>query len=279
MDTRNSAMVAGVYLVGILIVVLVCWGYYSYERPEVSPSLAGFNEQSGGPVRSNSRPAPLESATYYHAALAKANQSLRDLQVSLASSRDRLEKQSQTIKKKNAECQALKDELDQTFTLILNLLAEDSKEDSTARQSANQAKTKVEAELEQLIASLKQSEVLGSEQKQQLAQLRADLKRTDEQLMTVQEQSELELAAVLAEKKTSETAAIEIIARCGMTAVPILTERLNDERFEVRRFAVKALGAIGPDAQESLAAVRRLLTDPEPSVREEAQRAVDAITE
>jgi HEAT repeat protein len=68
--------------------------------------------------------------------------------------------------------------------------------------------------------------------------------------------------------------ATEVIARCGITAVPVLVERLSDERVEARRWAAKALGAIGPEAQEANTPLRRLLSDPDQTVREEAKRAL-----
>jgi hypothetical protein len=278
MDTRNSALVVGLYLAGVVVIALIGLGYYSYQQPQAAPApLPNLNQQpvarpgwklAPDPVRS------LPSAPYFHAQLAKEKQILREQQESLAESRALLEKHTAALKQKNAECQVLKAELDQSFLLILTLLADDSRNASAKGESAQRAKAKLEAELARLMDSLEQSEILSNQQERQLTKLRTDLQRTDLELAAIQEQSELELTALLAERRTFESVVTEIIARCGMSAIPLLVERLADERVEVRRWAVKALGRIGPEAQEAEAAMRRLLTDPEPSVREEAQRAV-----
>ncbi len=278
MDTRNSAMVAGLYLAGVVVIVGASLAYYTYERSRVGPPavLDVLDLKDSRGVKP--QPGQQASAPYYHATHAKANQTLHELQSSLAVSRDVLEKRTAALNQKNAECQSLKAELDQSFMLILNLLADESSDTSAISESTKLAKSKLEAELAQLIESLNQSEVLGAEQERQLAKLRADLLRTDLELAVVQEQSELELAALLTEKKAFEAAVNEVVARCGPGAVPALVDRLADERLEVRRWAAKALGAIGPEAQEGTAALRRLLSDPDSTVREEAQRALTSIS-
>ena len=279
MDTRNSAIVVGLYVVGGAIIAAVALGYFAYERSSKPSVLAVNFEDSDGRRKGRGFQGGYASADYYHASLVKANQSLRELQTSLAASRDKIEKQNRTIHQKNSECQALKEELNGTFTLLINLLADESSDVATTRESANQAKTKVEAELDRLLDALKQAEVLGAEQQQQLTRLRTDLLRADQELANVYEQSELEISAVVAERKSFEMAVTEIVAQCGAAAVPVLVDKLKDGRVEVRRWAVKTLGVMGPDAQEVLDVIGSLASDPDSTVREEARRAIAAISE
>lgn len=279
MDTRNSTLVVGLYILGGAIIAAVALGYFAYERSSTPAAFVANFDDSDVNRKGTGFHGVYASADYYHASLAKANQTLRELQTSLTASRDKIETQNRTIHQKNSECQALKEELNETFTLLINLLADESSDGTTTRESANRAKTKVEAELGRLLDALKQAEVLGAEQQQQLTRLRTDLLRADQELANVYEQSELEMSAVVAERKSFEAAVTDIVAQCGAAAVPVLVEKLKDERVEIRRWAVKVLGAIGPEAQEALDVIGSLVSDPDSTVREEARRAIAAISE
>src|SRR6185436_14498570 len=94
MDTRNSALVVGLYLAGVVIIVLVCLGYYRYERPVAAHSMLVDLTDNNRRATPMNPPTNRPLSANYHTALVKANQSLRELQSSLAASRDVLEKQA-----------------------------------------------------------------------------------------------------------------------------------------------------------------------------------------
>ncbi len=60
-------------------------------------------------------------------------------------------------------------------------------------------------------------------------------------------------------------------------AVPLLTDVLRDPRSIIRLQAVKALGAIGSDAQPALPTLRRLANDPDVSIRDATTAAIQSI--
>lgn len=274
MDTRTSAMVVGLYVAGIAIIVAVGWGYYAFERRQASsvpPEQVNFPPATRSPAN---YPAP---ATYYQAARAKADESLRHLRESLAESQKLLELRNQALTKKNAECQSLKEELDQSFTIILNLLAEDSSNANQfeeSAQSADRARSKLESELARLIETLNQAESLGTEQAQQLSRLRGDLLQADMEFAMLRDQAEMEVSSLIMERSNFESLVNEVLARCGPAAVPVVAERLEDDRVEVRRWAARTLGVFGLDALAAADSLRRAVSDPDTVVREEAQRSL-----
>jgi hypothetical protein len=271
-------MVVGLYVAGIGIIVAVAWGYYAFERRQAS-SVA--TEQINLPRPTTRAPASYPApATYYQAARAKADESLRHLRESLAESQKLLEQRNQALTKKNAECQSLKQELDQSFMIILNLLAEDSSNSNQleeSAQSAAHARSKLESELTRLIEALNQAESLGAEQDQQLSRLRGDLLQADMEFAVLRDQAEMEVASLIMERSNFESLVNGVLVRCGPAAVPVVAERLEDERVEVRRWAARTLALFGLDALAAADSLRRSLSDPDAAVREEAQRSIQIL--
>lgn len=62
-------------------------------------------------------------------------------------------------------------------------------------------------------------------------------------------------------------------------AVPVLTELLAEASLDVRSLAACALKEIGPDAKAAVPALRRLLDDPNPDMREYAKSPMAAINQ
>lgn len=274
MDTRNRAMVVGVYLLGVVVLVAVAFGYYSYRRSIAERSLISDVKLNAEIESRLGRRVP---APQYVTTFNKASQSQRDLQSSLTMTRDVLEKRTLALNQKNAECKALKAELEESFMMILSLLAEESTSKPADSDSAKQAKAKLDSEVARLKEALAKSELLDAEQERQLAQLQSDLMQTDLELAAIQQQSKRELDVLLSEKEVLESTASDLAAHCGVIAVPPLIHLLTDERVEVRRWAAKTLGAIGPEAQEADVALHLLLSDPDKTVRTQAERALKAI--
>lgn len=276
MDTRNSVLVVAVYLAGGVVVLVMGLGYFAYQRSLVDSrgmlNLADDNRLEGS-VHHRALTAK------FAAAATKSGPSLRELQSSLAATREMLEKSRTALNQRNEECRLLKDELDESFSLILNLLLDESRRDVELSDSSERAQVKLENELAHLRESLDRSERLDAERERQFSQFQIELIQADLQLAMIDQESQRELDGLAAEKRTLEDITSALIARCGEVAVPWLIELLADERVEVRRWSVRALGEIGPEARDAIPMLHEFLADPDSEVRTRAKRALAAITE
>jgi HEAT repeat protein len=99
----------------------------------------------------------------------------------------------------------------------------------------------------------------------------------DLEVALIQQEAKRELDGLTAEKLNLEKVSTQVIARCGMMAVPLLIDLLPDERVEVRRWSAVTLGAIGPDASQAIPVLQELLADPDAAVRMHAQQALRSI--
>lgn len=79
-------------------------------------------------------------------------------------------------------------------------------------------------------------------------------------------QAEL-LSALGSEEKFVRRLAAEAVATMNVEALPLLVKRLGDADGRVRGAAARGLGLLGVQARSSADALKRLLADPEPSVR------------
>jgi HEAT repeat protein len=175
------------------------------------------------------------------------------------------------LNRKAAECQALKAELDESFALILSLLADETRQDSKTKAKD------LESELARLQEAIYKSEALSFQQDQQLVELQAEIMQNTLDLAATQQEAKLELDALSAEHETLDAAARSVIERAGAASVPALIDLLTDQSVEIRKWAAQCLGTIGPDAAEAQAPLQDLLSDPEPAVRTAAQRAIASI--
>src|SRR5438132_797721 len=72
-------------------------------------------------------------------------------------------------------------------------------------------------------------------------------------------------------------AAQDLLLKLGPESVRPLERALSDPSFRVRRRAAEVLAALSPVARDSASDLVGLLTDPQPDVREAAQKALYAI--
>ena len=63
----------------------------------------------------------------------------------------------------------------------------------------------------------------------------------------------------------------------GKLAVPELVQALDDEDRDVRRYAARALGDIGPEAREAVPKLTNLLHDEDRLVRNASRKALARI--
>jgi hypothetical protein len=271
MDTRNSVLVVGVYLLGAAIIVGVAIAYYAYER-STNPTAWEVADSGEDP---GLRPHVITGR--YAATVSKSSPTMRELQASLAATRSKLDKSTTALNQKNAECRALQDELDRSFALLLNLLEGETAKAGNTAETVTQSREKLEAELARLKVSLDRSESLETDRERQLVELQVELVKADIELAMIQAEAGRELEVLTSEKRALEATTAAIVGRCGMVAVPWLVDLLSDERVEIRRWAARALGAVGTDAQDASFFLQELLSDPDEEVRTMAQQALAAI--
>ena len=266
MDTRNSAMVVGLYLFGAVVVAGVM--YYAYQRTvEVSQAETAMNDQIDVDA-----PTARVTPVPYRSTFAATNRPTPDLRASLAVTRDQLKRRTLDLNRKDAECQALKAELDESFALILGLLAEQP----TGRSKSSQSK--LESELTRLQQAIAKSEAMSFQLEQELAELQAEVMQSNLDLMSTQEEARREIESLTTDRQTVDSAAMQVIERMGAAAIPAISEFLVDESPSVRKWAAQCLGRIGAEAVEAQTYLYYLLRDPDPTVRAEAKIALTAIT-
>jgi HEAT repeat protein len=267
METRNSALIVALYILGAVLVAGICFTYYSYERSFSRTQLAEDSDSNTTPAF-NRRYQPS-----YSAALVKANKAVRDLEASLSTSQTLIEARTSALNQKTSECKVLREQLDHALALLHNLLDEDEPGSREIDRTSG-VRVKLETEFSQLQESLDKPNTTTTENADSLVQLQSELIQADLHLAALEQQSQRDLQLLTTEKQSVEQTSSEVIARCGVMAMPLLIELLSDERVEIRRWSAKALGAIGPDARDALPALRELVGDPDPTVRSEVTRAI-----
>ncbi|MGE0757144.1 MAG: HEAT repeat domain-containing protein [Pirellulaceae bacterium] len=276
MDTRNSVLIVAAYVVGGIVVAGVGLGYFSWRQ---AARLQEIQARAEAARLDQLRANPGSLTGPYAAAAARGRQSLAELKSALTATRDRLDKSTAALNRKNQECQELKEELDNSFMLLLSLISDESDPTATPERPAMSRGTreKLDTELERLRLSLVRSETLDSERQRQLEMLQRELAEADLELSMMQEEARRVVEGLTAEKQVLEDASIRVIGPCGILAVPRLIEYLKDERVEVRRWSARALGAVGPEAIDARPFLRELLADPDEDVRRYVQTALSAI--
>lgn len=269
MDTRNSALIVGFYFVGAMAIGVLCYVAF-VPAPEVTVPGTGDARQGARPLP----PPPFNRSM----TTANPNATIRDLQAALAATQQQLDQRTTALHQKSAECRALQERVDQTVALLMSLLDEESAatapqdaESADAAASGSLAATTAEVPADSPVGATEVAKGRDDEQWQRIQRERilADLEWT-----AVSQEVQRELELVVAERRSIEDAAGRVIAFLGPEAVTPLIEFLPDERVEVRRWAARMLGLIGPDARDAQIPLRELLADPDPTVREQARESL-----
>ncbi|MGE3780762.1 MAG: hypothetical protein AB7F89_26475, partial [Pirellulaceae bacterium] len=123
MDTRNSVLIVAAYVVGGIVVAGVGLGYFSWRQ---AARLQEIQARAEAARLDQLRANPGSLTGPYAAAAARGRQSLAELKSALTATRDRLDKSTAALNRKNQECQELKEELDNSFMLLLSLISDES---------------------------------------------------------------------------------------------------------------------------------------------------------
>ncbi|MFV1968139.1 MAG: HEAT repeat domain-containing protein [Pirellulaceae bacterium] len=282
MSTRT--LIAALYVVvGFSVLLIGFLAYHMYHPSQdmggSTTALAGtrlgsFHSSSSHPDTARRMQSPGQ--------LVRLQQRLSQLESRLQQASTTLERRTADLQNKNKECRSLQADLDESLTLVFDLLAEESQlreaslEDAEQR-SFTESRPESQNELERLRKELQKAEFLEAEQAQHIEELRAELVRVEADIANVQMAAEQEVNALLETQQSLEAVAARSLIQTGKPAVPSLLRLLADERAEVRAFAAYVLGEIGTDADEATTSLLSLLSDPDETVRGQSRQALAKI--
>ena len=276
MEPINRLIVAAVYVTGGIVIgvaALVFFRYYgggvdrngSAEVVELGQRIG--RADSGG--TGFSRGAHIEQI-YAQRAQIKRLQSLLNQKTTL------LEKKTTLLNEKTNEQAALQKEMDEAIDLLETLAAEVFAE-NTGPSAGGQDARALRTEVEHLRADSEKSHAVTESQQAELDLLMMELDATDEKIVQLEQESELELGALIEEKEAFEGVVSGAFAQMGEEAVPILVIYLGYPQPGVRRWAATTLGEIGPLARDAVPPLIDASSDLDPEVRDAASGALAKI--
>ena len=196
------------------------------------------------------------------------------LQKLLGEKTELLEQKNRLLEEKTREQVTLQSDLSEAIAMIEAMMADQQARDDPPQDPEDE---QLRADLERLRDERDRNAVLAELLEEDLEALRLQLVATDQQIDHLQQQSELETALLMAEIRSLEAVVTDTLARLGESAVPALTDLLDDPRPRVRRWAAAVLGEIGPAAQDAVPALIDARTDDDAEVRLSVQRALESI--
>jgi chromosome segregation ATPase len=176
----------------------------------------------------------------------------------------RLNRLSELLEQKTAEYDALKADSDHNNELLRDLL---SLEQKPAVRKPDLKTLAPEADKADSPATT-------------IDKLNAELRETRAELAALEKEAalgELQIFELEERNRYVESAASDALVRSGAAAVPALSDLLSDRHAEIRRWAAKLLGEIGPDAHSAVDALHDALSDTDEDVRIAARKALRRI--
>jgi hypothetical protein len=239
MNTHPSDLVFACYLLGGCLVLAAGRLLYLSNADEpirIDPIITtgGATVVANGDGR--------DTAVSYHVQ-ARANQQLENLKANVERTRDLLEQRTKLLKEKNAECDALRHELDESISLLFSIMSEDNASDAPT-MTADQSE-RIEGELNDLRAELKRSSRLSHEQTETVESLRVLLTEAELDIADLQAVSTDELTALAREQNALANATSQAVLQFGADALPALTTLTGDPQPAIRIWAANTLGRIG----------------------------------
>jgi len=278
MDTTNRLFVwiactAGAVAIGMIALV----GLRYYGPMGRHPDMAGAET-------SDQKSLPNTPSTYQTSSIRGAHidhlfaqrSQIKRLQTLLDQKTRLLEKKTVLLERNTAEQSALKRELDEAIAL-LEMLAGQMSDTSGLNNEDEVANGELHEDLERLKEQRQENELQAREQDDELRELVAELAATDEEIARLKQESEIEFRVLLAQKEAFETVASRALVIIGSEAVPVLVEQLSHPRADIRQWAARVLGEIGPDANEATPALIDALSDSDAGVREAARHSLELI--
>ncbi len=276
MEPINRLIVAAVYVTGGIVIGVVALVSFRYYGRGVDRNGAAEVVESGQRVgRADSGGTGFSRGAHIEQIYAQRAQ-IKRLQSLLNQKTTLLEKKTTLLNEKTNEQANLQKELDEAIDLLETLAAEvfaESAERSVAGQDAESLRT----EVERLRTDSEKSRAVAESQQAELDLLMMELDATDEKIVQLEQETELELSTLIEEKEAFEGVVSGAFAQMGEEAVPILAGYLGYPQPGVRRWAATTLGEIGPLARDAVPPLIDAGQDLDPEVRDAARGALAKI--
>jgi len=277
MDLVNRLIAWAAYVTGAVLIGSGAFFTFHYYRHTGGAGGVAWDQSAAGERPSaelHAAPRAAEANPPVEQLYLKQTQ-VRQLRTLLDQKTKLLQQRTALLDQKSAEHQALRSELDDAIDLLAVLAAEVAARNPSSGNGATDAH--VRTDLERLREESEKSQVLAAQQEGELNRLKEALGMTDEGISQLQQQAEREFAAAAADREAFEAVVSETLVRLGETAVPVLIGQLGHLRADVREWAAKVLGDLGPAAKSAVPALLDALDDKDAGVRAAANRALDKI--
>lgn len=203
-------------------------------------------------------------------ALARAQEDLSRLSEALRETEALLQRRTESLREKDAQCDALERELDETITFYFASLEQaDGQPSSMAAELARQLKA-VQTEYQSRSAEWR-------ERAGELERLRTHVTELEQRLTEMQLAAEEEVGLLLRDRAALEEGFLSTLERIDTDPVLALTSLLSEPRPSVRAWAARILGNMGADAATAAPRLELLLLDEDEQVRTAAREALQAI--
>ncbi|MCH7687334.1 MAG: HEAT repeat domain-containing protein [Planctomycetes bacterium] len=262
---RSSVLLYGV--LGILVVSALYVRLSPSNDPEsnwlqnVLPS-----EDSTTSLEFNRR----SDSSLQQSALRIRDQQIAQLRNQIDQKNEDLSNAMQELNKKTLEFASLQTKLKESQKFVDELLGQSLKSGSSTTSGRNRSANTAGA-------GTGNPDDANSEQPDTIESLRARLQTIQEQMTAVQEAAEADLDDAEDALQAFQSSSADVLVDIGAPAVPGLIESLSDDESRVRAWAAYVLGRIGEDASDAVSALTTALSDPDETVQEYAQEALEAI--
>lgn len=267
---QNNLFVLVAYsfvLLLLLVSARLAFVYYGSNRPPATSESELAREPRV--AASKVTRAPIH---YDYAAVAAANERLALLQANLERTTAQLHEKSKLLNQRNAECQLLEKKLDESVAFAIELLAQEPSADRD--EQTRDVKALLEKDLTALRKQLLDSEVMSDEHTKRLKSLRSELMEADQQIASLRERAEREIAALVDERLAVEVVTADIMLQLGEDGVPSLVGLLGHEQAAVRLWAATVLGNLGLAATTAIEPLNQLSNDPDVRVVAAARQSL-----
>jgi hypothetical protein len=204
---------------------------------------------------------------------------LRSLE--LARARDRIAELETRLREEHQQLVTLRTAVERLQTHSSNLEAErDASIDWANTLITKETPPTTAAAAEEPNAATPANPETPNEQGQlEVEELRAQVAEMRGLLDEVEASAENEATQLRTELTRLQQLTADLLSETGSAAVPALSEMLESREPRERLWAARMLKAIGPDADNAMAALMLALSDPDAEVRAAAQEAINAIHE
>jgi prefoldin subunit 5 len=265
METQRSSSVYLYGALGILVLLVLYVKLNPSDDPEsnwlqdILPS-----EDSTTSLEFNRRTNP----SLQQSVLRVRDQKIAQLKDQIDQENDNFRNAMQDLNKKTLEFASLQTKLKESQKFVDELLSQSLNSGSPTTRGANQSANS---------SGTGNPDDPNSEQPDSIESLRARLQTIQQQLTAVQEAAEADFDDAEETLEAFQSSSADVLADIGAAAVPGLIESLSDDESRVRAWAAYVLGRIGEDASDAVSALTTALSDPDETVQEYAQEALDAI--